>query len=412
MRDGRGPPGQGSNSTLVGDFNERVLLTTLRRDGPASKTELARRAGLTKNAAGVIVRKLEESGLVRPLGKRYGGRGQPATLIELDPSGAYAIGVRLDRDLVECVLVDIRGVILDRTHVDDLPDPVTATNLIARDVARFSASLGDSRRRIAGIGLATPYNLGSWLKELGLPELKFKAWDRFNIKAALAANTDLPILVENDGTAAAVGELDQGLGREIASFLYVFIGPAIGGGIVLNGDYLRGTRRNAGDIAVIPVTPSRLVGARREKAYEPLLSRASLRSLVVHLGRAGVAVSSQAALAAAIAAHPALFQEWRDDAVDALIAPVLAAVHLLDLDTVVLDGDLDPASLDGFVSALGDALAGAVSESREAPRVLRGSLGKDAAAVGAASLPLHASFSPLPTVLTGGTRDHWLRRAS
>ena len=67
-----GTVGQGSNSAFVRQFNERVILTLLRRLGEASKADLARHAKLTQNTAGQIVRELEEQNLVRTEGKRTG----------------------------------------------------------------------------------------------------------------------------------------------------------------------------------------------------------------------------------------------------------------------------------------------------------------------------------------------------
>ena len=65
----------------MGEFNEHVMLAALRRPGEASKADLARHANLTQNPAGQIVRELGRQRLVRTVGKRPGGRGQPATLL-------------------------------------------------------------------------------------------------------------------------------------------------------------------------------------------------------------------------------------------------------------------------------------------------------------------------------------------
>jgi predicted NBD/HSP70 family sugar kinase len=402
VRTGAPSKRQGSRSVLLGDYNERVILSTLRRLGPASKADLARRVGLTSNAAGVIVRKLEDSGLVRTVGKRYGGRGQPATILELDPEGAYSVGVRIDRDLVETVLVDFRGAILHRARLDALPEPAAAIAAVSDSVRRFRKALGPSRRsRIAGIGLATPYNLGSWLAELDLPGATLAAWDGFDAKSALAAATGLPVLLENDGSAAAVGEMIYGHGREHDDFLYLFVGPAIGGGVVLGGNSLSGRHANAGDVAVMPVGPSGLAsGPPAPKGHLPLMARASLAALSRHLRSRGADLTSRN-VAEAAAADPEGFAEWRRDAADALARPVLTSVHLLDIDHVVVAGDLAPVLLDSLIAQLQEALAAAVAESRRPPTVLAGAIGHDAGAIGAASLPLHVSFSPLTGVLTG-----------
>ncbi|MBP0573988.1 ROK family protein, partial [Mycobacterium tuberculosis] len=102
-----------------------------------SKADIARHAGLTSNAAGVIVRELTSLGLVVELGKkRGGGRGQPATMLALDPRGAYAVGVRIDRGAVETVLVDFAGRPIERRYrTQTLPPPEATVALIAADVA-------------------------------------------------------------------------------------------------------------------------------------------------------------------------------------------------------------------------------------------------------------------------------------
>jgi predicted NBD/HSP70 family sugar kinase len=406
-RQGRLASGPGTNSVLVGDFNERVLLTALRRFGPASKADLARRIGLTSNAAGVIVRKLEENGLVRMRGKRFGGRGQPATLLELNPSGAYAIGVRIDRGMISSVLVDLQGAVLDRGFVGELPSPDTAMGLIADHVAGFRRHLGqEASDRIAGIGVALPYNFGSWISELELPGDSLAPWDGFDVQAGLARVTGLPIVIENDGSAAAVGELLYGHGRAFEDFLYFFIGSAVGGGVVLNGDYLRGAHANAGDVAVMPVGPSRLASSPRSfRGHVPLIGRASLSVLARHLRWRGVPAAGCLDLPAAIAQMPAAFAEWADDAADALALPILTCSALLDVETVIVAGDLPPDTLGLLIHRITERVAECVTESRTPPAIVVGGVGRDAGAVGAASLPFHVSYSPMRELLTGGAPE-------
>jgi predicted NBD/HSP70 family sugar kinase len=408
VRQSRTISGHGTNSVLVGDFNERVLLSTLRRFGPASKAELARRVGLTSNAAGVIVRKLEQNGLVRMTGKRYGGRGQPATLLEIDPTGAYSIGVRIDRDLISTVLVDLQGTILDRAFIDGLPAPVEAIATVSEQVRGFREGLGPDSARVAGIGVASPYNFGSWLAELGLPPERLTPWDGFDVQGALAMATGLPIVVENDGSAAAVGELLYGHGRAHEAFLYFFIGPAIGGGVVLGGDYLRGDNANAGDVAVMPVGRSSLASVPpRASSTMPLIGRASLSVLARHLRWHGVDTRSSIDLDDAIERHPGAFAEWVEDAADALAIPILTSSHLLDVSSVIVAGDLSPEHLAALAGRIAERVALTVAEARRAPSVTVGAVGRDAGAIGAASLPFHVSFSPMRDLLTGYTPENF-----
>jgi predicted NBD/HSP70 family sugar kinase len=400
----RGAQGQGSNSANIRQFNERVILAALRRLGEASKADLARAAQLTNNAAGQIVRELEQQSLIRTLGKRAGSRGQPATLLTLNSEGAYAIGITIGRRSLRALLVDFHGEVLERQSAELVwPLPEQAVAFIEASVELFRSRLsGTARARIAGLGVAMPDNMGSWRRELGIETDAIAAWNDFDLGKALAKRIDLPIFIENDGTAAAAAELFRGAGRGIADFLYLFIGAAIGGGVVAGGDFQRGMHGNAGDVGLMPVAPSRLASvAAPASHYDVLLSRASVSALIRHLNHRGFAVKTQSELEDSLAGAEAAVAEWIEDCADALVAPILSAVRLLDIDTVVIDGDLPAPLMKTLIEMTAGRLRDASPEARQPPSLVHGSIGPEAAAIGAAILPLHLNFSPNREVLTG-----------
>lgn len=396
--------GQGSNSANVRRFNERLLLQALRRAGEASKADLARLANLTSTAVGTIITSLTASGLIEVSGRRDGQRGQPASLLRLSPRGAFAIGVRLDRTNIETVLVDFAGHMIERRSRDMLlPQPSVAQEIVQRDIADLLGILSiEERSRLAGIGVAQPYNLGSWLRELGLPADTFRVWNDVDFAGELARATALPVFCENDGNAAAIAEIFYGCGRQRDDFLYLFLGPAIGGGIAIDGDCVRGLTGNAGDFAVMPVPPSRLPSAPKPPGqWDILLSRASLIALRRHLQYCGETIDSRADLEACIArGHPAV-QEWLDDCIDALAPALRSAFCVLDVPAVVLDADVDAGLIDTLMQRLRLAVAATAPEARGTPALVRGTFGPDAGALGAATLPMFFNFSPRAGILMG-----------
>lgn len=379
---------------------ERRVLQVLRRLGHASKAEIARIAGLTNAAVGSIVSSLEQRNLLITGKKRHEGqRGQPATMIHLNPTGAYGIGVRLERNGFQTILIDFDGTILARfNHELELPQPEKTLEMVCQDITSVLATLPEgSHAFLTGIGLARPYNLGSWLRELGLPAEGFRRWDGFPFAERLEEATGLPVLQENDGTAAAVAELYYGVGRRIDDFLYLFFGPAIGGGIVLKGDIVRGTNGNAADVGVTLTRPSELPSAVAPKGkWDILLNRASLNSLRRHLlyRRPGLEVGSRTALELAVRAGGPEIEEWLDDCVDALIPSIISAKALLDVPILVLESNIGGELVQQIGERLHQALTDNSPESRTAPELVSGSFGGDAGAVGAASLPIFYSFSP------------------
>jgi predicted NBD/HSP70 family sugar kinase len=386
-------------------YHTLLALRELRRIGEASKTDIARALDLNNSSTGQIMRELEDDGLVEITGKRHDGmRGQPATLYRLRPDGAFAIGVKLDRFGIETALIDFDGNLLDRkSHDGLLPSPTDALGLVRADIAEIvhKAGLKDDRR-LMGIGLAQPFNLEAWLNQLGLPQTTFGAWNGINFAELLGGIIDLPVFHENDGNAAAIAELFYGIGRSHPDFLYVSIGPAIGGGIVLGGDYLRGASGNAGDLAVIPVPPSALPSAPKPQGERDiLLTRASIAGLYRHLAYCGARARSREELEARIgSAHPA-YLEWLADCVAALSPAIRAAAALLDIGTVCIDADVDQGMIGAVIKALEADFAESAPEARRPPALLRGSFGKNAGAIGVATLPLFFSYAPRATLLTG-----------
>lgn len=396
--------GQGSNSAIVRQFNERVILTALRRLGEASKADLARQVNLTQNAAGQIVKELERQKLVRVAGKRTGLRGQPATLLRLDPEGAYSIGIKLGRRTLDSILVDFSGAVLKaRQHEGPLPRPEETLKLIRDDIAALRRGLRPTRRmRLAGVGLALPYNLGAWRRELDIPAEICSAWNGFDFTGRLRAAIDAPLFVENDGTAVAVAELFQGHGRELDDFAVIYVGAAIGGGLVLDGQFRRGATGNAGDVGLMPVPPSRLASAPPPSGrYDILLSRASIAALVRHLRAGGVTAGSVDDFEMALAREPALVGEWLEDCADALVGPLLSIAAMLDLQAIVIDGNLPRTLVEQLVERLRTLLAAHAPEARTAPALRIGTIGRNAAAIGAATLPLHESYGADQGVLFG-----------
>lgn len=397
--------GRGSNSAQLRRYNERIVLQVLRRAGSASKAELARATKLTNAAIGGIIQALTEDGLIIATGKRHdGGRGQPATLLKLAPRGAFGFGVRIDRTNLEVVLVDFEGKIIGRRAYDMvLPSPDKTMDIVRRDLDNLKSMLSpEEQERITGIGVAQPFNLGAWLHELGLPPASFKEWDTFDTTGTLEDITGLPVFHENDGTAAAVAELFYGQGRKHDDFLYLFLGPAIGGGLILGGDVVRGVTGNAGDVAMMPVPPSNLSSApRAKKQWDLLLTRASLVSLARHMSPTDFATLSRHDLQTAAERKNPAVDEWMNDCIDALTPSLRAAYALLDMPTVIIDSDLDGVFADRLTAGLVDAMAEAAPEARETPDILFGSFGQDAGAVGAASLPMFFNFSPRAAILTG-----------
>jgi predicted NBD/HSP70 family sugar kinase len=219
------------------------------------------------------------------------------------------------------------------------------------------------------------------------------------MSAALATS----VTVENDATAAAVGEHLYGVGRNLRHFCLVYFGLGLGLGLMLGGEPFRGAHGNAGELGHVPAVPQ---GAPcicgRQGCLERYVSPPALQD---RLRREGIAVVDATSIARLHAeGHPAI-AGWIAEA-GPLLAPVLAMLeNLFDPETIILGGGLPDSVIDALIVAAEPLpLSVARRDGRIIPRIQRGTTGQFTAALGAAALPLLDAIAPPAGTQSGSRR--------
>ncbi|MEV2243686.1 ROK family transcriptional regulator [Streptomyces sp. NPDC049970] len=239
----------GANLPAVRHHNASLVLDLLRVAGERgiSRLELAEHTGLTPQAVSKITARLRAEGLAADAGRRASTGGKPRTVLRLVPDAGYAVGLHLDRDELTAVLADLAGTtVATRTLPLDLGAPaaeVLATAAHAVRAVRADGPLAEDRR-VFGVGAALPGPLdhrdGVLHRVTGFPQ-----WDGYPLRDALAEHTGLPVVVDKDTNAAALGLALRD--RAEADFAYLHLGTGLGAGLVLGGTLHRGARTGAGE---------------------------------------------------------------------------------------------------------------------------------------------------------------------
>ena len=141
----------GANQAGVRLYNERLLLSLVRRFGPLSKIEVARLTGLSVQSTSAIMNRLQADGLLKREAPLRGRVGQPTIPMSIDPEGAYSFGLKIGRRRCDLVLVDFRGAIRQRAHrAYAFPTPAMILDFV-RDslpsLAQFSHRLAEAADR-------------------------------------------------------------------------------------------------------------------------------------------------------------------------------------------------------------------------------------------------------------------------
>lgn len=386
---------RGSNHTGMRQFNERIVLQAIRHHGAMPKADLARLTQLSTQTVSIIVNRLEGDGLLVKQARIRGKIGQPSVPMALNPEGAFSLGLQVGRRSLEVLVSDFLGQPRHRLQFQyPYPDPDLVLLKVKKALAQIQELMGQDWTRTVGIGLTAPLSLDKWADLLGGEAGQaLVRWENFNLLAAVQALTDLPVEFAKDTTAACMAEMLQGQGRSIDSFLYVFVGTFVGGGLVLAGHIVGGVRANAGAIGSMPVglgdagnKPPQLLQLASGWQLEQALENAGFEAQLVHQD----AIMDDA--------YAALTGPWLAQASRALAMTVVSASALLDLDAVVMDGSLGGTLMAALIKATREQLQHYNMEGLHPPSVVAGKVGAHARALGGSLLPLHTQFFPVKDI--------------
>ncbi len=386
---------RGSNHVGMRQFNERTVLQAIRHHGAIPKADLARLTQLSTQTVAIIVGRLLDDGLLIKQDRVRGKIGQPSVPLSLNPQGAFSVGIQVGRRNLELLVADFMGRPVERVEVlYDYPDPDRLFVSMAQGLQTLQQRMGDLWPRTVGVGLTAPLSLHKWADLMGGQAAQALArWETIDLTAEVQGLTDLPVVFAKDTTAACVAELLQGHGRHVHSFLYVFVGTFIGGGLVLSGHIMNGERGNAGAIGSLPVGLAS--HASRDLGMPPqLLQKASgwqLEQALLAAGHDALLIHQDRIMDAP---YRALTEAWLAQASQALAMTVASSAALLDLDAVVMDGSLGAPLMSALMTATQEALAQYRFDGMHQPQLLAGQVGPHARALGGALLPLHSQFFP------------------
>ena len=385
------PLKRGTNQGGVRLYNERLVLSLIRRHGAVPKAAIARQTGLSPPTVQTIVSRLEADGLLIRQEARRGRVGQPSVPLSLNPEGAFSFGLKIGRRSADLLLMDfVGGVRCATARTYPYPSPQAIVAFVREGCRELRRQVPQKQRsRIAGLGIATPFELWSWEDEVGAPAGSMQAWRDFDLQAHIERACRLPIYICNDATAACAAELLFGHAEHRLEALYIFVAWFIGGGIVVNGNLFPGRSGYAGSVGQI------LVPAGRGNGHSPttqLLHRASLYVLARRIEEAGGDASPIWRSPDDWSPLEAQLEPWLDQAAEAIAFAMVGAVAIAEFQAVMLDGAFPADVRRRLVGLVREKLDHCETRGLPPFAVVEGSIGSSARAIGGASLPFLAKF--------------------
>ncbi|MGO4499185.1 ROK family protein [Paenibacillus sp. 2RAB27] len=242
---------QTGDLNLVKKINKTIVLHHIRTDSPISRARIAEITGLTKATVSSLVNELIESSLVEEIGAGESSGGRKPMMLLFNGMAGYAIGVDLGVHDMLAVLTDLTGKVIRENRIQHHNESVEqVTQLLKTTIREFIETAPESVYGVIGIGLGVPGIVDEDGNLLFAPNL---GWENVPLQSQLEAEFGLPVVIDNEANAGAVGEKQFGAGKDTANLIYVSIGMGIGAGIIIKNELYRGATGFSGEIGHISI---------------------------------------------------------------------------------------------------------------------------------------------------------------
>lgn len=237
----------------MGTFDAIDLFQILRDGVPRTRSELSAMTGLARSTISLRLDELQHLGLIASIRTPASAPGRPATSVALNPVARVVLAIDVGLMHTTVAVTDLVGAVLAQTQYrHSVAVGPSETLGVAVDAARaLLAEAGRSDTDLIGVGVALPVPV---LHDTGRPvnPTNLPAWDGFPVAEVMSSAFHVPVLVDNDANAMAVGEHAL-FWPSVDSLLFVKVSTGIGAGIISGGQLQRGASGTAGAIGHVRV---------------------------------------------------------------------------------------------------------------------------------------------------------------
>lgn len=246
------------NNEIMKENNSKLVMDVIRRRKNISRSELAKRIGLTQASVTNIVNGLMQKGYLVESGAAESSGGRRPILLNINPMAGYIVGINLKATELCCIVTDFTADILVCNYSDvDIRLGVEAILQQVIDLAKRCIEESKvSKDKILGVGLvsAGPYDYESGVM---INPPNFPGWHNVRIKEYVSEALGLPVSFEKESPAASLAEYWFGeASRAHSLFLMSVFDVGIGGSLVLDGNVYHGFKGGAAEIGHMTIDPA------------------------------------------------------------------------------------------------------------------------------------------------------------
>ncbi|NGP45953.1 ROK family transcriptional regulator [Bacillaceae bacterium SIJ1] len=238
-----------SNADHMKQMNRSVVLSLIRNEGPISKADIAEKTKLTFATISNIIQKLFQSNLISEQGHGESKGGRKPVLYGLNANAYYAVGVEVGVSQVSAVLTNLQATVVAEEKVPT-DASLESTSIVGQMFAVIDTVIetaGVTKESILGIGISAPGPLDIESGVILQPP-NLTGWRHVPLRDMVSERYRLPVHLEKDANAAALGEMWFGAAKGKENVIFILADEGIGGSVIYQGRFYRGFNNGGGDL--------------------------------------------------------------------------------------------------------------------------------------------------------------------
>lgn len=325
----------GANMESVRKKNRSTILKYLNDGGPSSRKDLADVTGLTPAAVTQICTELLSEGILQETGMNVqsSGAGRKKIYLDINYDVAYVFAINIEPEYTVIALSNLKGEQIElhksRTKTEFPPEEfLKKVSDRCKGIKEKHPEVAD-RITAVGVGITGIVDTPE-----GISRKAYGIWDEpVNVGKILGENLDLPVFLENNVNAFALGELYYGTGKEHDNLMVIKWGPGVGCAMIIDQQIYEGRHNKAAELGHFIVDPK---GAKcscgRRGCLETKISYQALNQIVsFEEGEFGKAYESVAAEGK---------KNPFDDAIDIFARSIVNSATIMAPNRIVIMGSL------------------------------------------------------------------------
>ncbi|WP_066400791.1 ROK family protein [Cytobacillus eiseniae] len=234
------------NQKVVKKNNKALVLQIIREKEQISRADIAQVSGLNKATVSLLVSELLEEELTFESGPGVSSGGRRPVILHFNKEAGYTIGVDIGVNYVLCVLTDLKGtIIIEKNQLVNRTPYSGIISIIQDMIQSLINEMPSSKYGVVGIGVGVPGIVNKEGTVLLAPNL---GWTNIQLKTDLERLFHIPVIIENEAKAGAVGEQQFGSGQDFQNIIYISAGIGIGVGIIFNNQLYQGKNGFSGEM--------------------------------------------------------------------------------------------------------------------------------------------------------------------